>query len=568
MKAELKLDQAQSYCAVNTDYAPPERPLTSLLEETARNFPGAPAFDFMGSKWRWDEVDRMASRIAKGLQQKFRLQKGTRIGLCLPNTPYYLAAYYGILRAGGVVVNFNPLYAKREIAGHIADSGVKIMFTLDLRLSYDKLLPLLDDKMLDSLIVCPFAKLLPLSKSWLFRIFKSRDTARVAYDKRQLSFKDLTGNDGNFSAVEIDPARDAAVIQYTGGTTGSPKAAVLTHRNLLTNTDQCALWLGENARPGHDKMLGVIPFFHIFAMTAVMNMSVKLGLEILALPRFDLAETLKIIHRRRPQFFPAVPAIYSAIVNHHDLDRYDLSSVQTCIAGGAPLPEEVKRNFEAKTGCSLVEGYGLTEASPVLCCNPQGESNRPGTIGLPLPGTEIRLSGIESPETPVPQGERGELCARGPQVMKGYWNQEAETASVLSEDGWLRTGDVAVMDADGYYRIVDRIKDLIITNGYNVYPRNVEEAIYLHPDIAECVVGGVPHESRGEVVKAWVHLKSGSSLDEIALKEFLRDKLSPMEMPRRIEFRQEPLPKTLIGKLSRKALVDEEKGGPDTQSPA
>ena len=347
---------------------------------------------------------------------------------------------------------------------------------------------------------------------------------------------------------------DIALYQYTGGTTGTPKGAMLTHANIVANTEQAAMWLG--CEEGEDKMLGVLPFFHVFAMTAVMNISVRKAMEIVALPRFELDQALKLIHTKKPTVFPGVPAIFNGINNHKKLSKFDLSSIKYCISGGAPLPVEVKKKFEEKTGGILVEGYGLTESSPVVCCNPREGLNKAGSIGLPFPQTIVD---IVDPETgqEVPMGERGELCARGPQVMKGYWNRPDETAATI-KGGRLHTGDIAIMDEDGYFFIVDRIKDLIITNGYNVYPRNVEEAIYLHPSVEECIVAGLPDKQRGEIVKAWIKCRDGRSLTAEDLKTFLKDKLSPMELPKRIEFREEPLPKTMIGKLSRKDIVEEE----------
>ena len=307
-------------------------------------------------------------------------------------------------------------------------------------------------------------------------------------------------------------------------------------------------------------MVGVIPFFHVFAMTAVMNLSVYKALEIVALPRFDLDQTLKLIADKKPTVFPAVPAIFSAINNHKKLKQFDLSSLKYCVSGGAPLPVEVKKNFESKTGSIVVEGYGLSESAPVLCCNPVDGVNKPGSIGLPFPGTVIKIVDPETGKN-TPNGEPGELCAQGPQVMTGYWNRKEETANTL-KNAWLHTGDIAKMDAEGYFFIVDRIKDLIITNGYNVYPRNVEEAIYKHPNVEECIVAGLPDKQRGEIVKAWVKCKDGRTLTAEDLKTFLNDRLSPMEIPKRVEFRDEPLPKTMIGKLSRKDILEEEKKSP------
>jgi long-chain acyl-CoA synthetase len=403
------------------------------------------------------------------------------------------------------------------------------------------------------LLICSFLDMLPFPKNWFFTLFKGRDLAVIPRDEVHWRLDDIMDNDGYVTPVPIDPVNDVVLLQYTGGTTGTPKGAMLTHANIVANAHQCGLWFTD-CRDGQEKMLGVIPFFHVFAMTAVMNLSVLKGLEIIALPRFDLADTMKLIDRKKPTLFPAVPAIFTAINNHPRLGSYNLRSLRHCISGGAPLPVEVKKSFEANTGCILVEGYGLTESSPVTHVNPLHGMNKPGSIGLPLPGTLVEIVDMNDRETVLPQGQKGEICLRGPQVMKGYWNKPTETADVL-RSGRLHTGDVGYIDADGYTFIVDRIKDMIISNGYNVYPRNVEEAIYMHPDVAECIVAGLPDPERGERVKAWIYLKPGRIITGERMKDFLRDKLSPMEMPREFEFRDQPLPKTLIGKLSRKDVV-------------
>lgn len=531
-------------------------PVFDLLARTATAYGHRPAFDFLGFKLTWDDIHQRALKFAKGLEN-LGVRKGTKVGICLPNCPYFIIAYYAAMRLGATVVNVNPLYAEAELARMIEDSETDVMVTLDLALLFSKIQKMLHDTRLNHVVVCPFTDVLPFPKNVLFRLFKGREIAEIPVSKRISLYADLMDNDGNPADVTIDPANDVALFQYTGGTTGTPKAAMLTHANVTANAHQCARWF-HDCRPGQDKMLGVIPFFHVFAMTAVMNMSVVHGLEIIATPRFDIDETLKLIHKKRPQIFPAVPAIFNAVNNHKKLHRFDLRSLTYCVSGGAPLPVEVKKIFEQKTGASLVEGYGLSESAPVLTCNPPGGLNKPGSIGLPFPQTMIEIIDPSDKKTVMPTGQRGELCARAPQVMKGYWKREAETAGVLI-DGRLHTGDIAVMDEDGYFYIVDRIKDLIITNGYNVYPRNVEEAIYLHPSVEECIVAGLPDVQRGEIVKAWIKLKEGRTLTAEDLKAFLEDKISPMEIPKRFEFRDQPLPKTMIGKLSKKDVVAQEK---------
>lgn len=532
-------------------------PVFSLLDQAREKYGERPAFDFLGKKWNWREIADLSDRMAAGFQ-KNGIGPGMRVGLFLPNTPCYLIAYYAILRTGAIVVNYNPLYSERELRAQIEDSGTTVMVTADLKLLWDKIAPMLHGTCLEKIVLCRFAGFLPFPKNILFRLFRGGEIAQIDGDQdgRILEFDALLEQGSAPEPVVIDPLRDIALLQYTGGTTGVPKGAALTHHNIAVNAEQCARWFFD-ARPGQERMLGILPFFHVFAMTAVMNLSVRLGFEIIATPRFDLEETLRLISRKKPHYFPAVPAIYNAINTHPDIKKYDLSSLRYCVSGGAPLPVEVKKSFERNTGCTLVEGYGLTEASPVVCVNPVRGENRAGSIGLPLPGTELRAVSIIDGKTPVPAGERGELCIRGPQVMKGYWNRPDETAGVLI-DGWLHTGDIAVLDTDGYVYIVDRLKDMIITNGYNVYPRNVEEAVYLHPSVEECIVAGLPDPARGEAVKIWIKLKSGRRMTQEDLREFLLDKLSPMEIPRHVEFRDRPLPRTLIGKLSRKDVLAEE----------
>ncbi len=530
------------------------RPLAALLDEAADRFADRPFLDFLGRRSTYRAVAGLVDRAARGLQEA-GVGKGVRVGLFLPNTPYYVIGYFAVLKAGGTVVNFNPLYAERELVHQIADSGIEIMITLDLAILYDKMARLLGQAQLKRLVICPMAGILPFPKNLLFPIAKRAEVARIPADERHIPFRRLIANDGRPRPVAIDPQKDVAVLQYTGGTTGVPKGAMLTHANLYANTDQSSLWF-HGARPGAERMLGVLPFFHVFAMTVVMNLSIRLGAEIILLPRFDLDQVMETIHKKRPTLFPAVPTIYTAINHHKDLARYDLSSIRYCLSGGAPLPVEVKETFERNTGCVLVEGYGLSESSPVATANPIVGVNKAGSIGLPLPGTVVEIVSLEEPRRVLPPGEKGELCIRGPQVMKGYWGRPEETALTLV-GGRLHTGDVAIMDEDGYTFIVDRIKDMILCSGFNVYPRNVEEAIYLHPAVAECVVAGIPDEYRGQTVKAYVRLDEGRSLGREELLDFLKDKLSPIEMPKVVEFRDE-LPKTMIGKLSRKALMDEE----------
>ncbi|MFK7840450.1 MAG: long-chain fatty acid--CoA ligase [Bdellovibrionales bacterium] len=537
--------------------------MTEVLEEVAAQKPDQQAFDFMGNgtTHTWAELSDLVNKFAKGLQD-LGVKKGDKIGLFLPNCIYVPVAYYGILKAGATVVNYNPLYAEAELRHQIEDSDTDIFVTLDLKLMTDKAVKMLSDTRLKKLIICPFIDILPFPKNILFPIFKGKDRGKVTFNKRILSYDSLMENDGKSSPVNIDLMEDIAVLQYTGGTTGVPKGAMLTHANIHANATQA--YANFPDPEGHEKMLAVLPFFHVFAMTVCMNMAVLAGMEIVTIPRFELDQALKLIEKTKPQYMAGVPAIYNAINNHKKIKKYDLSSLNYCISGGAPLPVEVKKKFEAKTGCKVFEGYGLTESTPVATVNPPFGENVAGSIGLPIPQTVIEIIDREDKKTPMELGDRGELCIRGPQVMKGYYKREDATKDVLRKtpDGGVRlhTGDVAIMDEQGYIYIVDRIKDLIITNGYNVYPRHVEEAIYQHPSVEECIVAGIPDTQRGEIVKAWIKCKEGRELSVEDLKTFLEDKISKIEMPKRIEFREDPLPKTMIGKLSRKDILAEELG--------
>ena len=531
------------------------RPLYETLERTAERCRDNTAIDFLDYCLSYGELLEQVNRMAKGLQL-MGVTQGARVGLCLPNTPYSVICYYGALRAGATVVNYNPLYVERELAFQIDDSNTEIMITMDLEVLYPKVAAMLSrTESLKKIIVCPMAAILPKIKSILFRLLKRKEIANIESSEAIVHFQDLLDNDGDPNLVNVDLDNDIAVLQYTGGTTGRPKGAMLTQGNLSANVSQMLLWYVD-LNPGEEKVLGILPFFHVFAMTAVMNFAVAAGAQMILLPRYELGQTLATINKKKPTIFPAVPTIYAAINQSPDLPKYDLSTVRYCISGGAPLPLEVKETFERLTGCRLVEGYGLSETAPVATCNAMQDINKPGSIGQVVPGTEISIHDLEAPNDVVPTGERGEVWIKGPQVMKGYLSRPQETADSLRE-GWFRTGDVGYMDEDGHFFLVDRLKDLILCSGYNVYPRMVEEAIYLHPAVAEVTVIGIDDDYRGQSPKAFVKLKEGEKITEDEMKTFLADKLSKIEMPSQIEFRLE-LPKTIIGKLSKKELVAEE----------
>ena len=536
--------------------APLERqPLYQTLEQTASNYRDHPAIDFLGRKLNYGELFEQVNHAAKGLQL-LGVKPGTRIGLCLPNTPYSVICYYAAQCVGATVVNYNPLYVERELAFQVDDSGTEIMVTMDLEILYPKVAAMLSrTESLKKIVVCKMAAVLPSVKGVLFSVLKRKDIASIEKSDAVVRFEDLMNNDGDPTPAEVDLDEGIAVLQYTGGTTGQPKGAMLTQGNLSANVAQMTLWF-IGLRPGEEKVLGVLPLFHVFAMTCVMNFAVASGAEMILLPRYELEQTLKTLHKTRPTLFPAVPTIYTSINQAPTLSKYDLSSIRYCVSGGAPLPLEVKNTFEKLTKCRLVEGYGLSETAPVATCNAMVGVNKEGSIGLPVPRTELSIHALEEPQSALPSGERGEVWIKGPQVMKGYWNREQETADSL-QNGWFRTGDVGYMDEEGHFFLVDRIKDLILCGGYNVYPRMIEEAVYLHPAVAEVTVIGIDDAYRGQSPKAFIKLKEGASLTEDEMQAFLADKISKIEMPSTIEFRDE-LPKTIIGKLSKKELVAEE----------
>ena len=532
----------------------PVKPLYALFEDARAQYAGHPCIDFLGRKFTYTDIGKQIDRAAAGFA-KLGVGPGVKVGLFLPNCPQFVVSYFGILRAGGTVVCYSPLYSEGEILHQVEDSETRFMVTLDLKVLYPKMRAVLDQGKVERLIIGNLREVLPFPKNLLYPLAKAKDVATVPNDARHLSFRELLNNSGVHDAVSVDPEKDVAVLQYTGGTTGVSKGAMLTHANLYANALQAARWFTD-AEPGAERMMGVLPFFHIFAMTVVMNYSIRIGAEIIMHPRFEIEPVLKDITKKKPTFMPGVPTMFAAINGYPKLAAHDLGSIKVCISGGAPLPLEVKQRFETLSGCKLVEGYGLTEAAPIVTANPIEGLNKEGSIGLPMPRTRIVITSRDDPHKVLEIGEHGEICVTGPQVMAGYWKRPDETAGVMVE-GRLRTGDVGYMDEDGYTFIIDRIKDLILVSGFNVYPRNVEEGIYQHPAVAECTVIGIADDYAGEAVKAFVKLKEGQSLTAAALAEFLHDKLGRHEQPKHIEFRDE-LPKTLIGKLSKKELVAEE----------
>jgi long-chain acyl-CoA synthetase len=537
---------------VPASLAYPSVPVYALLDDSAARFPDRPATVFFGATLTFRDLAELSRRFAAGLAG-LGVRKGDRVSLHLPNCPQFLIAYYGALRAGAVVVPCNPLYVEREIERQLVDCGAEVAVTLDL--IYPRLADVRSRTAVREVVVTRIHDYFPplLRALYPLRAWREGHRVRIPSGPGVRRFTDLLASITPAPQGAVDPEQ-TAVLLYTGGTTGVPKGAMLSHRNLVSNVLQARAWF-TRLRPGQDTTLAVIPFFHSYGMTAAMNLSVSTGTRLVLLPRFQVEMVLQAVARYRPQIFPGVPTMYMALISHPQVRRYDLRSISACISGAAPLPVQVQTRFEELTGGRLVEGYGLTEASPVTHANPLFGTRKTGSIGIPFPDTDARI--VDDAGRPLPPGEVGELAVRGPQVMQGYWNQPQETAQVL-RDGWLLTGDMARMDDDGFFYIVDRKKELIITGGLNVFPREVEEVLYAHPAVLEAAAVGTPDPYKGEVVKAFVVLRPGAQATAEDIIEHCRRHLAPFKVPRAVEFRTQ-LPKSLIGKILRRVLAEEEK---------
>jgi len=545
---------------------PPEIPATlnlqeatvqNYLKQTAEKFPEKTAIHFMGKELTYKQVYNYAKKLAAYLQS-LGIEKGDRVAIMLPNTPQSIISYYAILMAGGIVVQTNPLYMERELKYQMKDSGAKAIITLDIL--FPRVSKVISNTDLENVIVTAIKDYLPFPKNLVYPFIQKKQygiIVNVKHEGQNHLFTEIMKQPaGQIKEYDFDFEEDLALLQYTGGTTGFPKGVMLTHKNLVANAAMCNAWLYK-CKPGEETVLGILPFFHVYGMTAVLILSVMQGSKMVLLPKFDPETTLKTIQKQKPTLFPGAPTIYIGLLNHPDLKKYDLSSIDSCISGSAPLPVEVQEQFEEVTGGKLVEGYGLTESSPVTHANFLWDKKRvKGSIGVPWPETDSVILSMETGE-PLPPGEIGEIAVKGPQVMKGYWNRPEETEQVL-RDGWLLTGDLGYMDDEGYFYIVDRKKDMIIAGGFNIYPREIEEVLYEHPAVQEVVAAGIPDPYRGETVKVYIVLKDGAAATEDELNEFARKHLAAYKVPRMYEFRKE-LPKTAVGKILRRALVDEEK---------
>lgn len=552
---------------VPTTLTYPQTPLYGLLDNAAAEYPDRAAVIFgavahklpgqplLDAALSYRALREAVNRFANALAQ-MGVKKGDRVAIYLPNSPQFAIAYYGALKAGAVIAPVNPIYTPRELEFILQDSGAETIVALSQ--FYPKLQEVRAKTKLKRAIVANIKEYFPSLLKTLFTLaMEKKEGHRVEIAAGDLWFQDVLKSAGTVPPKVDVQSNDDAVLLYTGGTTGLPKAAQLTHHNLLANVVQLRAWIPW-AKEGNEGFLTALPLFHSYAMTTCLNMGMLLAGTLILIPNpRDLEHLLKAIDRHKPSFFPGVPTLYTAIINNPNVTKYNLKSIRACLSGAAGLPLEVAKKFGEITGGRLVEGYGLSETSPVVTANPLFGENRIGTIGVPIPDTDVKLFDVETGDKEVAVGEAGELCVKGPQVMKGYWNKPEETAKTI-RDGWLHTGDVAVMDADGYFRIVDRLKEMIISGGYNIYPREIEEVLYQHPAVFEAAAIGVPDAYRGESAKAFVVLKPGQKATAEELIAFCKQNLAPYKVPRAIEFR-DTLPKTMIGKILRRELVAEEK---------
>jgi long-chain acyl-CoA synthetase len=536
-------------------YPYPKISVAQLLLDAAERFPSRPAVEFLGKSMTYRELLDASCRFASGLM-RLGIEQGDRVAIMLPNCPNAVIAYFGTLLAGGVVVQTNPLYKENELKHQLIDSGARLIVALDQL--FNRVKAVLPHTEIRHVIVASIADYLPFPKNLLYPLKIKREGTYVSvpYNETILPFKRfLSSSPQTATSVRTGGADDIAILQYTGGTTGVAKGVMLTHYNLVANAYQNKNWCygGED---GKERFLAALPLFHVFGLTVLMNHAALRGGQLILLPRFEVESVLKTIDKLKPTIFPGAPTMYIALINHPRIKEYDLSSIKFCVSGSSSLPLEVQERFESLSGARLIEGYGMTEASPVTHCNPIWGKRKTGSVGIPFPDTEAMVVDPETGEE-MPIGEIGEVIVRGPQVMKGYWNRSEETAKTL-KDGWLYTGDMATMDEEGYFFIVDRKKDIIIASGFNIYPREVEEVLFEHPAIQEAVVAGVPDEYRGETVKAYVVLKAGAQASAAELEAWCRERIAAYKVPRQFEFRS-ALPKTMIGKVLRRALIEEER---------
>lgn len=535
------------------------RPVQALLEDSAKRHPEAVATSFFGATLTFQELDREANRFAHALAG-LGVLPGDRVAIHLPNSPQLVICLYGALKAGAIATMICPLYEKRELSFQLNNSGARVMVTLSQQSILSKAMAAQREGQLQHLLVTNIKDYFPPALRALFSVFKEKKEghrAEILAANGQFWLKDLLKGQPKERPAWTGDTSDTAVLQYTGGTTGLPKAAELSHDNLVANAAQTRAWLYE-LKEAEERMLLVLPFFHVYALTCC-NLIMDLAGSAILVPQFDLSEILKTINREKPTVFPGIPALYAAI--NHSLEhggkegKADLSSIRICFSGADRLPGEVQADFERLSGGRVVEGYGLTEASPVTHVNPLHGPPKTGSIGLPVPNTEVRIKDFTTGRDSKP-GNEGEMLVRGPQVMKGYWNEPDETADVITTDGWLHTGDIARIDEDGYYYIVDRKKDIIISGGINIYPREIEEVLSQFHKIKEVAVKGLPHKLRGEVVKAYIVLKENEQATAGEIRRFAKEKMAGYKVPQKIEFIDE-LPRSVLRKVLKRKLGDD-----------
>ncbi len=538
----------------NLDY--PDVPLGDLLKRTAEKYPDKIATVYFDKTLTYRQLNELSDRFATALAA-LGVEKGDKVAIYLANMPQFVIAYYGILKIGAIETAISPLYREREVEHQLNDSEAETIVVLDAL--YPIVQKVVDKTKVKRVIVASLKDYMPKMLAILGTLTKKIPSHKVEYGPNIFSMQDLlTRYLPKPPNIDIDPREDLAALQYTGGTTGTSKGAMLTHMNLVSNAVACAAWL--RGTTGEETFLTVLPLFHIYGMTTGMNAPIYIAGKMIMLPKFDVESTLKAIEKHKVSAFCGAPTMYSMLLAHPSMKQYNLSSVRFCISGSAPLPPEVQKKWMEITNGVLVEGYGLTESSPVTHCNPLDRSLktvRVGSIGLPWPDTEAKIMDIETGTTELGTGETGELVVKGPQVMRGYWKISQESADVL-RDGWLYTGDIGKMDEDGYFYITDRKKDLIKHKGYSVYPREIEDILYEHPAVKLCAVVGKPDPVASEIPKAFVVLKDGTTATEEEIKKFVNEKVAPYKAIRELEFRKE-LPMTLVGKVLRRVLQEEER---------
>lgn len=543
----------------------PSMPVQEYLTHAYEKFPDKVAIHFLGKDITYHELYDSSKRFANYLQT-LGIKKGDRVSIMLPNCPQAVISFYGVLYAGGVVVMTNPLYTEREIAYQMNDSGAKAIVSLDIL--FPRISKVVKETKLENVIITGIKDYLPFPKNLVYPMVQKKQygmTVKVEHRGINHLFTEIMKvASTEVAKTPFDFEEDLALLQYTGGTTGSPKGVMLTHKNLISNATMCDSWLYKGTN-GEETIMGIIPLFHVYGLTTVLILSVMQGNRMVLLPKFEPETALKTINKQKPTLFPGAPTLYIGLMNHPDIGKYDLSSIEACLSGSAPLPADVQEKFEKITGGKLVEGYGLTETSPVTHSNLLWGERVKGSIGMPYPDTDCKIF-LPGTTDPVPNGQIGEIAIKGPQVMKGYWKRPEDTAATIV-DGWLLTGDLGYMNDEGFFFIVDRKKDMIIAGGFNIYPREIEEVLYEHEAVQECVVAGVPDAYRGETVKAYIVQKEGYNVSEEEFNTYCREHLASFKVPRIYEFRKE-LPKTAVGKILRRSLVDEEIAKQDEAVPS